>query len=75
MTAVVIVNALLCVGILFVVVAPLVWAIMTQHRDHGVSAVGPLHRRWVWSRAGRPHAGSRRPQFVRSYGGRPWPAA
>ena len=29
-----IVNAILAIGVIIVVVTPLVWAILTQHRDH-----------------------------------------
>jgi hypothetical protein len=34
MTLIIALNAMLCVGVIAVVVRPLVWAIFTQHRDH-----------------------------------------
>ena len=49
------------------------WAIATQHRDHGVVASGSLLRRHVWSRRRRRHAGPVRPWVVR--GSQVWPAA
>jgi hypothetical protein len=30
----VVLNAILAIGVVVMVVAPLVWAILTQHRDH-----------------------------------------
>lgn len=34
MTLTAILNAILAAGVIVVVVTPLVWAILTQHRDH-----------------------------------------
>ena len=34
MALIIILNALLCGGVIVMVVAPLVWSILTQHRDH-----------------------------------------
>jgi hypothetical protein len=34
MVSTAILNAVLALGVIVIVVAPLVWAIMTQHRDH-----------------------------------------
>ncbi len=33
MASTLIVNVILCIGVIVMVVAPLVWAILTQHRD------------------------------------------
>jgi hypothetical protein len=62
--------------VLFVVVAQVAlhfWAMATQHRDHGAAASGPLLRRQIWSRRGRPHAGPVRPRIARR--GEVWDAA
>ena len=58
MTTALIVNAVLMAAIVVVIVRGLVWAIATQHRDHGVRAAGPLFARRIWSRSWRSHAGS-----------------
>jgi hypothetical protein len=61
--------------VLFVVVAQValhLWAMATQHRDHGAAASGPPLRRQIWSRR-RPHAGPVRPRLARR--GEVWPAA
>ncbi len=34
MTTTIILNAILALGVIAMVVTPLVWAILTQHRDH-----------------------------------------
>jgi hypothetical protein len=34
MTLIIALNAILCFGVIAVVVSPLIWAILTQHRDH-----------------------------------------
>ena len=74
MPAVMVVLNVLFVGLVVVVVAGgIVLAIATQHRDHGVLASGPLCRRRVWSRTGKPHAGPVRPWVTRH--GQAWPAA
>ncbi len=50
MITAVILNAVLALGVMVMVVAPLVWAIMTQHRDHPHTAAtdggttGPTQR-------------------------------
>jgi len=46
-------NAVLMGGIVVVIAGGLLWAIATQHRDHGVASAGPLFRRWMWSRSRR----------------------
>jgi len=76
MTGMVIFDVVLMAAIVLVIVVGLAWAVATQHRDHGVTAAGPLLRREVWSRNRRAHAGSRRPLYVRRpYPAQPWPAA
>ena len=66
-------NIVLAVGIVFAVVTPLLHAVLTQHRDHGVAAAGPPLRRRIWSRRARPHAGPVRRSTTRR--GQAWPAA
>jgi protoporphyrinogen oxidase len=39
MTLIIVLNAILCLGVIATVVSPLLWAIFTQHRDH-VAAAG-----------------------------------
>ena len=61
MTLTVIVNAILVVGVTVMVVAPLMWAILTQHRDHpGTAATDSATMPAPQSR-GRRHAA--RPQY------------
>ena len=60
-TTTVILNAILALGVIVMVVAPLVWAILTQQRDH---------RRLAFSDGARPrprHPEARRPEPQRSY--------
>ena len=38
MITIAILNAVLALGVMVMVVAPLLWAIMTQHRDHPPTA-------------------------------------
>lgn len=72
-TVLIALNILLAVGIVAAVVVPLLHAVLTQHRDHGVEAAGPPLQRRIWSRRARPHAGPVRPWIVRR--GEVWPAA
>ena len=69
----IVLNILFAVGVVVVVAGGLLAAMATQHRDHGVMASGPLLRRRVWSRGGRPHAGPVRPWIARE--GELWPTA
>ncbi len=69
----VVLNVLFALIVVGVIAGGIVLAIATQHRDHGVSASGPLLRRRVWSRGGRPHAGPIGPWVTRN--GRSWPGA
>jgi hypothetical protein len=48
--AIMIVNIVFIVGVLGVIVGLCTWAVVTQHRDHGVIAEGSLFRRRIWSR-------------------------
>ena len=50
-----ILNAILAVGVIVIVVTPLVWAILTQHRDH------PRPAATVGATAGPPSPEPRRP--------------
>ena len=34
MTLIIALNAILCLGVIAMVVSPQIWAILTQHRDH-----------------------------------------
>jgi hypothetical protein len=69
----VVLNVLFALIVVGVIAGGIVLAIATQHRDHGVLASGPLLRRRVWSRGGRPHAGPIRPWVTRN--GEAWPVA
>jgi hypothetical protein len=74
MPAIMVILNVLFVGLVVAVVAGMILAaIVTQHRDHGVLAAGPLLRRRVWSRGARAHAGPVRPWVFRN--GQAWPAA
>ena len=69
----IVLNILFAVGVVVVVAGMLLVAMATQHRDHGVLASGPVLRRRIWSRGGRPHAGPVRPWIV--WRRQAWPAA
>jgi len=59
----------LCAGVVLWALIHFGWSIGTQHRDHGNTAEGPLHRRSVWStRRPRGRAGLINPE---AYSGRP----
>ena len=60
MASTLIVNVILCIGVIVMVVTPLVWAILTQHRDHPQPDGGIAHRS-----ERREHRRARRPQPVR----------
>ena len=53
----VLLNAILCLAVLVVVVTPLVWAIVTQHRDHPAvgGAAGATSALTARSARGRRH--------------------
>jgi len=50
----IILNAALIGGVVLVVAGGILWAIATQHRDHGVASAGPVFRRRLWSTSRRP---------------------
>lgn len=56
-----IVNVLLAVGVIVMVVAPLVWAILTQHRDH--QRVATADGRTGHTYGGRVRRRTTRPQY------------
>jgi ABC-type glycerol-3-phosphate transport system permease component len=58
--ALIIVNTVLCVGVIAVVVGPLVWAILTQQRD--TEAVVAQRRRRARA-AAAPQPRAQRPQY------------
>ena len=67
--AMIILNVLFVVLVVAVLVGGHLYAVATQHRDHGVVAEGPIHRRRVWSERRhrpRPVAVERRSQPTRS---------
>jgi hypothetical protein len=65
MTIAIIVCVVLGVGIVAALLTHFGWSIGTQHRDHGVTAAGPLPRRHIWSRRRpRPHAGPVNPEAI-----------
>jgi cytochrome b subunit of formate dehydrogenase len=74
--AMIILNILLVALLLAIFVGGHLYAMATQHRDHGAVATGPVLRRRVWSerrRWSRPVRIERRRQSaLRS---KPWPAA
>lgn len=61
MTTAVILNIAFSIPILAAIVGSVVWAIVTNHRDHGVTLVsGQRRRHWAWSGQRprvRPHPG------------------
>jgi len=70
----IIVNVIFVSLVLGVVVGLCLWAVATQHRDHGVVAEGSLTRRRIWSRTSRVHAGPVVP-WIETRRGEVWPAA
>jgi hypothetical protein len=74
--AMLILNVVLIVLVLAVLVGAHLYAVATQHRDHGAVHTGPVFRRRVFSerrRRSRPVTVERRTKVAR--GGQPWPAA
>jgi hypothetical protein len=59
-TLTIVLNIVLAIGIVVAVVTPLLHAVFTQHRDHGVAAAGPPLRRRIWSAPRRSHGAPRR---------------
>ncbi|HEY1511225.1 MAG TPA: hypothetical protein VGF93_19610 [Solirubrobacteraceae bacterium] len=53
MTLAIIINAVLCSAVIFAVVAPLVWAIVTQHRHETVVVATRRGTRQVPAKASR----------------------
>jgi hypothetical protein len=73
MTLVMIVlNVVLMAGLVAVIAGGLLYAVATQHRDHGAVASGSLLRRQVWSQRRRPQRDSVRPRLARQ--GEAWPS-
>ena len=71
-----ILNVVLVVVVLAVLVGGHLYAVATQHRDHGAVHTGPVFGRRVFSerrRRSRPVSVERRATPAR--GGQPWPAA
>ena len=50
MTLIIVLNAVLCSGVIVAVASPLLWAIFTQHRDHSVTVACPAHLAGVSTR-------------------------
>ena len=78
-TVMIVVNAVFIAGILAVIVGGHLFALATQHRDHGVVTEGPVLRRNIWSerrRRPRPVRVERRQtRPAQTRAGQPWPAA
>jgi hypothetical protein len=55
-TVMIALNIVFAAGIVVAVLAPLLHAVFTQHRDHGVAAAGPPLRRSIRSRSRRPRS-------------------
>ena len=73
-TVMIILNIVFIAGLVAVICVGLLYAMATQHRDHGAVATGQFLRRHVWSerrRRARPVRVERR----RAVPGQPWPAA
>lgn len=71
-TVMIVLNIVFILGVLAVIVGGHLYAMATQHRDHGVVAHGPLLSRRLWSerrRRSRPVRVERRARA-----GQPWPA-
>jgi hypothetical protein len=64
-TVMIVLNVIFAIGVVGAIVGAQLYAVLTQQHDHGVLASGPALRRQIWSRGGRPHAGSRRVPFAR----------
>ncbi len=77
-TVMIVVNAVFIAGILAVIIGGHLYALATQHRDHGVVAEGPVLRRSIWSerrRGARPvRVERRRTRTAQARSGQPWPA-
>jgi hypothetical protein len=48
-TVLYVVCGVLCAAVVLWALVHFGWSIGTQHRDHGVSAEGPVYRRRIWS--------------------------
>ena len=74
--AMLILNVVFVVLVLAVLVGGHLFAVATQHRDHGAVHTGPVFHRRLWSerrRRSRPVTTERRQEPARA--GHPWPAA
>jgi hypothetical protein len=72
-TVMIILNVVLVIGVLAVLVGTHLYAIATQHRDHGAAASGPFLSRRVWSARRRRSRAVKVDRRGRSR--EPWPAA
>ena len=73
MTASMIVNAILMLGVAIMVVSPLVWAIRTAHRDRPLPVVNTRMR--PARTAHRPRRPERAPRYGGARAGQPSPTA
>ncbi len=64
MTLIIVLNAVLCFGVIVAVASPLLWAIFTQHQDHALTAAGPAHLARVSTRPERAPARRHRPEVA-----------
>jgi hypothetical protein len=69
----IILNVALCCGVIVMVVAPLVWAVLTAHRDHPVETVARLERGVTPARRTGRQAPA--PQFDATRRGHAWQAS
>ncbi|HET9720325.1 MAG TPA: hypothetical protein VFP55_09635 [Solirubrobacteraceae bacterium] len=65
MTTTTILNSILAVGVIVMVVTPLVWAILTQRRDHSRQTITQTTTSHP---AGRPHRATRRRRYTAAAG-------
>lgn len=69
-----ILNVILCLGVIVMVVSPLAWAIRTSHRDHANVATSARHARGVTPARGSVRQGPA-PQAGATSHGQAWPAS
>jgi hypothetical protein len=64
-TVMIVLNVVFAAFVVVGIVGTHLYAVFTQHRDHGVVASGPPLRRRIWSRSERPRQAHPRPRYGR----------
>jgi hypothetical protein len=64
-TVMIVLNIVFAAFVVLGIVGTHLYAVLTQHRDHGVVATGPPLGRRIWSRGPRARPTSATPQYAR----------